>query len=234
MLNVAILLAAGRSKRFKGRGIKQFSRLEKRYLIDYPLRALIDSPWIQYIILAVPKGWVGFVKDKIIKRYNLKGKKIEVVAGGRRRQDSAYKALQKIPPKSDFILFHDGARPFLTKGMISKSIKGAKKSGSCIFALPVTDTIKESMDGKTVKRTLSRSILWEIQTPQSFSGELIKRGFASAYRKGWYGTDTSSLVERIGGRVKIILGDRRNIKITTPEDLVFAKAIIRNGYRNRI
>ena len=116
---------------------------------------------------------------------------IEVVVGGRRRQDSAYKALQKIPPKSDFVLFHDGARPFITQRMISMSITGAKKSGACVFALPVTDTIKESMDGKTVKRTLSRGILWEIQTPQSFSGELIKRAFASAYQKGWYGTDTS-------------------------------------------
>jgi len=234
MLNVAILLAAGSSKRFRGRGIKQFSRLGRRYLIDYPLRTLIDSSWIQHIILAVPKGWVGFAREKITKKYDLKGKKIEVVAGGRRRQDSAYKALQRIPPRSDFILFHDGARPFLTQGMISASIKGAKKSGSCILALPVTNTIKESMDGRRVEKTLSRNRLWEIQTPQSFSGKLIKKAFASAYRNGWYGTDTSSLVERIGGRIRIILGDKRNIKITTPLDLIVAKAIVKNGYRNRI
>ncbi len=112
MLNVGILLAAGRSRRFGDKGIKQFSRLRSRYLIDYPLKALIDSPWIQYIILAVPKGWVTFTKDKIIKKYSLKDKKINVVVGGSRRQDSAYKALKRIPPKSDFILFHDGARPF--------------------------------------------------------------------------------------------------------------------------
>ncbi len=118
--------------------------------------------------------------------------------------------------------------------MISASIKGAKKSGSCIFALPVTNTIKESMNGKTVKKTLSRGRLWEIQTPQSFSVELIKKAFTSAYRKGWNGTDTSSLVERIGGKINIILGDKKNIKVTTPIDLIFAEALVKNGRRNRI
>lgn len=234
MSNVAILLAAGKSKRFKRKGAKQFLLLEKRYLIAYPLEVFLSSSYVQHIILVVPRGWIRFVKEKVLKKYNSKGKKIQVIVGGKRRQDSAYLALKKVPPEAQFVLIHDGARPFITQRMIASSVKEAERCGACIFALPPTNTIKESRDGKIVEKTLSRNKLWKVQTPQTFHYDLIKKAFASAYRRNWYGTDTSSLVERIGGKVKILLGNKRNIKITTPQDLIFAKVLLKNGNRHRV
>ena len=234
MFNTAILLAAGKSKRLKGKIIKQFLMLKERYVVAYSLEVLLASLYIQHIILVVPKTWKGFVKEKIIKKYNLPDKRIQIIQGGRKRQDSTYQAIKKIPNKTQIVLIHDGARPFITKEMVALSINNARKYGACIFALPATNTIKMSKDGNIVKKTLERNKLWEVQTPQSFRYDLVKKAFEYAYKHNWYGTDTSSLIEHIGGKVRIILGRHRNIKITTPEDLVLAEEFIKDDSRHRL
>lgn len=161
-----------------------------------------------------------------------------LVPGGARRQDSVFNALKKVSTSSDLVLIHDSARPFVKAEDISILIARAKRSGAAILGVPVKATIKEvtlpvrpagqAGSRLVVKRTLDRENLWEIQTPQVFDRDLIIK----AYQK--FGkidvTDDAALIEKLGKRVELVLGTCENIKITAPEDLITAKAILKNNY----
>jgi 2-C-methyl-D-erythritol 4-phosphate cytidylyltransferase len=171
-------------------------------------------------------------KEEIIgnlKKYRIR-KIRAVVLGGKRRQDSVDKGLKAVSKEADWVLIHDGVRPFINKELISSVIKEAKKAGAAIVGVPVKATIKklktQSLKLKTkfvVEKTLNRDNLWEIQTPQVFKKDLILK----AYKR--FGninvTDDAMLVEKMGIKPRVVLGSYNNIKITTPEDLVIAKAI---------
>lgn len=216
----AIVLAAGKGLRFKSGVSKPLAKIANLPAIIYSLRVFDSSSYIKDIIVAVnPENSKRIRKE--IKRHGIK-KIIAVVSGGRLRQDSVRKSLGVIDAKTDFVLIHDAARPFVDKALLSRVIKEAKRCGAAIAGVPVKATIKE-LQGRTVARSFDRSNLWEIQTPQVFKKSLI----LEAYRRfgDTRATDDSSMVEKLGVKVAVAMGSYANIKITTPEDLVIAEAI---------
>jgi len=150
-------------------------------------------------------------------------KPIEVCAGGRRRQDSVAAGLKRLN-KCQWVVVHDGARPLVTKGQIEEGLKAAKETGAAVAAIPVTDTIKIADDDSVVHQTLPRQNLWAVQTPQVFSFEIIAKAYKRV--KGEV-TDDASLVEKLGYKVKLYMGAYDNIKITNPDDLALAEALLK-------
>ena len=136
-----------------------------------------------------------------------------------------YRGLRELRGKADWVLIHDGVRPFVPPGLIRQALCEALTWKAVVAALPASETIKEVTEGNEVVRTVDRRRLWTIQTPQCFEFSLILRAHEEARKAGFRGTDDASLVERLGVPVRVVPGSRFNIKITTPEDLVMAEAL---------
>lgn len=153
---------------------------------------------------------------------------INIVKGGKERQDSVYNGLLAVNEKADIVLTHDGARPFVKIESIENGIKGVIDHGACVIGVPVKDTIKVVTPLNDVHHTPKRSLLWAAQTPQCFWMSLLKKGYEMANQEGIVGTDDSSLVEKIGHPIKMIMGSYDNIKITTPEDLIIAESLLKD------
>lgn len=149
-----------------------------------------------------------------------------IVYGGTERQDSIYNGLLQIPDNTKIVLTHDGARPLVKPSKIDEVIEAAFETGAATLANTVKDTIKISHNGKTVDYTPNRNELWAVQTPQVFFKEVLMSAYNQAYQEGYYGTDDCSLVEKTGRKVKLVWNDYGNLKITTPEDLILAEALI--------
>jgi len=217
----AIIVAAGQGKRLKAAVSKPLVKIGKIPAIAYSLSALNKHPGIDEIIVVVNVKNHQAV-SRIIKDYSFKKVK-SLVLGGKLRQDSVYNGLKKVNSNSDWVLIHDSARPFIDRKSITEVILAAKKTGAAILGVPVKATIKSIKSGGLVDRTLNRANLWEIQTPQVFKKELIFRAYKEYSKMNV--TDDASLVEKLGKKVKIVSGSYENIKITTKEDLLFARAI---------
>jgi 2-C-methyl-D-erythritol 4-phosphate cytidylyltransferase len=224
----AIIVAAGKSKRLGGKVSKAVLKLNSKPIIAYSLDVLNEHHKVNEIIVVGNRANTKSLRD-IIKRNKIR-KVRNIILGGAERQDSVYNGLRAISPKADFILIHDAARPFITKGLVSLVIEEAQRSKAAIVGVPVKSTIKEvrsqrpkSKTGLIVQRTLDRSNLWEIQTPQVFSRKIILKAYKDFGRLK--ATDDAMLVEKAGKKVKMVLGAHQNIKITTPEDLIIAKGI---------
>lgn len=222
---VAIIPAAGRGLRMGGKG-KQFLELSGIPIIVRTLRVFEAVESVEAIYLVVPKDKVAYCEKEIVLAFNLE-KVVKVIAGGEERQDSVSNAL-KITSAYDIIVVHDGVRPFVTEKMINESIEGAFEYGAAVVAIPETDTVKAADKEGFISREVKRERLWRIQTPQTFKRELLEEAMNKADEEGFKGTDESSLVERGGGRVKIIKGNSLNIKITVPEDIPLGEAILRS------
>lgn len=214
-----ILAAAGVGKRMELGYPKQFLEHEGKPLFIKPLEVAQESEIVDDIIVVTNGENLKLVEEHC-KKYGI-DKVRHVVAGGKERQNSIYNALS-CDEKSDIILVQDGVRPFLKKryieeccGVVAKEKKGA------VVGVQVKDTIKVVGENLEVVSTPKRADLIAVHTPQAFDGKLLKQAYEEAERDGFLGTDDSSLVERIGGKVKIVLGDYDNIKITTQEDLKF-------------
>jgi len=219
----AIIVAAGQGKRFGAGVSKAVFKLNSKPVIAYSLDVLNEHPQIKEIVVVGNSKNIESIRG-IIKENKIR-KAVRVVLGGQERQDSVLNGLRAINPKAGFVLIHDAARPFITKGLVSLVINEAQKSKAAIVAVPVKSTIKKADDRLRVKKTINRSNLWEIQTPQVFSRKLILKAYKD------FGshkvTDDAMLLEKSGKRVKVVLGAYHNIKITTPEDLIIAKGIAR-------
>lgn len=219
----AIVLAAGEGRRLKSKVPKPLVEINSKPVIIYALSVLSRHPAIKEIILVVNQKNLKIIKDKI-RSYRIKKIK-KIVLGGKLRQDSVRNGLAVVNPQADLILIHDGARPFINKEIVASVIKEAGHFKAAIAAVPVKATIKKSHGKNIVKKTLDRESLWEVQTPQVFNKDLI----LEAYRR--FGnnavTDDASLVEKLGAKVRIVMGSYVNIKITTPEDLLIAGAILK-------
>ncbi|MCD5397806.1 2-C-methyl-D-erythritol 4-phosphate cytidylyltransferase [candidate division NPL-UPA2 bacterium] len=227
-LKVTVIIpAGGRGERMKGKNIgKQYLPLEGKPILVHTLLAFEECPSIEEIILAVKEEEIDYCQLNLVKKFGL-GKVKEVVAGGERRQDSVYNALKRMRKDCHIILVHDSVRPFVTRKIIQRAIEETGIHKAVATAIPVTDTIKEGNGQGFIKKTLNRDHLWSIQTPQGFESHLIKEAYSRAYEENFYGTDDASLVERMGHPVKMIEGSHENIKITTPEDLIIAEAILK-------
>jgi len=217
----AIIVAAGQGKRLNSALPKPLVKIGRSPVIIYSLSALDKHPLVNEIIVVVnPKN------QPLIQRL-IQGeafKKIRcLVLGGKRRQDSVYNGLKNVSAKSEWVLIHDAARPFIDPGTITKVIAAARIHGAAIVAVKPKATIKFSKDDNLVAKTLDRDKLWEIQTPQVFKKTLI----LSAYKKYSVSkvTDDAALIEKLGQKVRLVQGKYENIKITTAEDLLFAGLI---------
>ena len=223
----AVVVAAGESRRMAGRD-KIFDQLLGRPFIWYSLNTLNSAPQIDAIVLVLPRenverGW-ELVRDHGLRKVS------DVCPGGERRQDSVRAGLDRLGD-SEWIVVHDGARPFLDHGLIAAGLAEAKQTGGALAAVPVRDTIKSAGTDLIVTDTLQRDRLWAAQTPQVFRRDLL----AEAHRRVTeYVTDDASMIERIGGKVRIFPGSPSNIKVTTPEDLPIAEAILRAQQSGRL
>lgn len=227
MKTTAVILAAGEAKRMMADKNKLFLELRKPILI-HTLEAFERNNKIDAIILVVNE------KDKrgceeLLKHYPFK-KLGKIVTGGKIRQESSYNGV--FAANGDIILIHDCARPFVSQECITNSINDVVKYGISVVAVPAKDTIKLG-NGGFVKKTLDRSNLWIIQTPQTFKSEIIKEAHKKAREEGFMSTDDTSLAERLGYKVKITLGHYDNIKITTPDDLILAEKILTSNERGK-
>ncbi|WP_018924696.1 2-C-methyl-D-erythritol 4-phosphate cytidylyltransferase [Salsuginibacillus kocurii] len=222
MSYAVIIPAAGQGKRMKAGLNKQFLHLRQLPLIIRTLRVFEQDEHCEEVIVVVnpeetEEMAVLFAEHGIQKVTN-------IVSGGKERQDSVYEGLKQVRSQ-EVVMVHDGARPFVTKERIHALEAEAKNSGGAVLAVPVTDTIKRASNSR-VEETLARSELWAAQTPQAFKFEVLMDAYAQAVDQGFQGTDDSGLVEWNGYPVAIVEGDYDNIKLTTPEDMVRAEAII--------
>jgi len=221
----AIIVAAGKGNRMKGPTRKQFLELSGRPVLSYSLIAFDACTLIEEIFLVVPKNDIDACQHKIISTLNLK-KKVQLISGGVHRQDSVYNGLLSVGKQSDIVVIHDGVRPFVRPEDLTACIRCAKKVDACILGTPASDTLKRVDKSQRIEKTLDRKNIWLTQTPQAFKYELILEAHEAARRDGVIGTDDALLVERLGKDVKIINGNRYNIKITVKEDLAVAHALI--------
>lgn len=230
MNTVAIVPSAGLGVRFGSQIAKPFYLLGGKPIIVHTLLALQNSAFIKEIILVINKSDEELINRDIEKE---KLRKISaIVQGADTRFGSVKNGIEAIKERADFVLIHDGVRPFINDDLIGRCVLEAQESGAAIAAVPAKATIKEINPSHEVMRTLKRNLLWEIQTPQVFKYDLI----AKAYKQKPRGaiTDDAYLVELMGHRIKIVSGSYYNIKITTPEDLVFAEAVLKGEELSRV
>ncbi|MFH0840316.1 MAG: 2-C-methyl-D-erythritol 4-phosphate cytidylyltransferase [Candidatus Omnitrophota bacterium] len=224
MKTTAIVVAAGKGRRFKSKEKKPFVKLGKRPLVTYALMAFERSPVINDIILVVDRPLIKKAAG-LVKKYRI-NKVRYIVKGGRVRSQSVKNGLARVGNDTRLVLIHDGVRPFVDNRLVKKVVNAAARFGAAILAHPVKPTIKVSCDRSFVNYTPERRHLWEAETPQAFRREIIESAYKKAAR-GKYYTDDAALVECAGRKVKIVKGDYKNIKITTVEDLKIAQALLR-------
>ncbi|WP_066249344.1 2-C-methyl-D-erythritol 4-phosphate cytidylyltransferase [Neobacillus drentensis] len=218
-----ILPAAGQGKRMGAGKNKLLLELNGIPVLIHTLQVFEQDEACSGMILAIhPQDEPEF--KVLLARYNVT-KVITFVPGGKERQDSIYNAL-KLVKTNGIILVHDAARPFILKEHIHRLADIAEETGAAILGVPAKDTIKKVDDGVVVE-TVERSSLWAVQTPQAFRILLLKEAYEQAEKDYFLGTDDASLVERLNYPVAMVEGDYDNIKLTTPEDLFFAEAILK-------
>lgn len=232
MKNSVIIVAAGTGKRMKSVIAKQYIELKGRTILSYTVETFNKSEYIDEIILVTSKEAIDFVRKEIVLKYGFDKVKA-VVEGGAERQNSVYNGLQAVSADCDVVLIHDGVRPFVADKYISELESIAMEYGACVLGVPVKDTIKICDERGYIIDTPERATLWLAQTPQCFKYDVIMRAYDAATAQGYYGTDDSMLVERMGTKIKMVKGDYNNIKITTPEDLYMGEVILENVLNRR-
>ena len=226
----AIIVSAGRGyrlgHRLKEASKKQFLLLAGKPILAHTLDKFETSPLIRSIVLVVGEEDLDYCLKEIVEKVPLH-KTVRIIPGGKERQDSVRNGIQALSSDTEIVVIHDGVRPFVTREMIEESIRGAKRLQAVVLAMPVKETVKMANTDGTVLKTLERKSLWQIQTPQAFQAEVIREAYRRATEDGFAGTDDASLVERLGTRVHILPGSYTNIKITTQEDLLWARLLLR-------
>ena len=215
----AIIVAAGGSRRMAGVD-KIFAPLKGRPLVSYCLEALHGTPEVDEIVLVLSSRNIE-QGQRLVREYGW-SKVVEVCEGGQRRRDSVAVGLAGLLD-SGWIVVHDGARPFVTAGLVSRGLAEATDTGAAVAGVPVSDTIKLADGERFVKETLRRDDLWAIQTPQVFRRELLAEAHETL--AGEF-TDDAAMVERMGSKVRIYSGSIDNIKVTTPDDMRIAEALL--------
>ena len=223
----AIIPAAGASRRMGTGSNKIFLELAGESILLRTLKTFSKSARIKFLIVVVGAGEVETVTEILSAEKTLKP--WAVTAGGSERQYSIANGLKILPSEAEIILVHDAARPLVDLQTIDAVIEAAEKFGGAIAAVPEKNTIKFVDAAGFVRSTPPRAELVEVQTPQGFQREILLRAYAQAAADNFLGTDDASLVERIGGQIKIVASSYRNIKVTTPEDIAIAESFLRGG-----
>ncbi len=232
MKTVAVVLAGGSGSRMKSEVKKQYIEIGGKPLIYYSLKAFEESI-VDDIVLVVPRGDVELVKKDIVEKYGF-DKVTAVVEGGLARYHSVRLGLLAADPSCDYAFIHDGARPFVNRDMIMRNLAAVKEFKACATGMPAKDTVKIADEKGFAASTPDRNLVWTIQTPQTFSFKMIldlymrlDREEGELMARGVNITDDAMVVEYFTDtKVKLVEGSYDNIKITTPEDIVVAEAIL--------
>lgn len=207
---------------------KLFLPLNGRPLVAHTWRRFDEAACVDNLVLVIRDGSQGAFLE-MAEKYGVR-KKVRLIAGGRQRQDSVWEGLAALPEDTEIVAIQDAARPCTSQALIAATVEAAAEFGAAVAAQPVTDTIKESADGRIIERTLDRSRLWAVQTPQTFRVEVIRRALAEARRRGLSLTDDTAACELIGQPVKLVVCAEPNPKVTRPEDVAYVEALLNAGH----
>ena len=227
----AIILAGGTGERFGNEGGKQLVEIGGKPILTWSVEAFDAVGDIGLIVIVCPAERQGEYLSKAVDPFSF-ATPIVVAAAGSTRQESAFSGLELVPEEFEYVVMHDGARPLISAALIAHPIatlKGNIDADGAVVAHPAIDTLKVVENGVIVG-TPDRSVFWNAQTPQVFRAGIYRRAHASALSDGFVGTDDSSLIERLGGRVLVVEGKRDNIKLTVPEDYLMLVAAVRERY----
>jgi 2-C-methyl-D-erythritol 4-phosphate cytidylyltransferase len=221
----ALIVGGGSGSRFGGATPKQYLPLAGVPVLVRTLGVFDRCEGIDEFVLVVPPGDEGLVRESLLAAAEIR-KAVRLCSGGARRQDSVFNGLAFIPDDDAIVVIHDAVRPLVTCECITACVDAARDQGACIAAVPAWDTLKRVTSAGRIDATLPREDVWLAQTPQAFRAGLIRQAHRAARSQNFPGTDDASLVERQGGLVRVVPGSRRNIKITTPDDMALAEALL--------
>jgi 2-C-methyl-D-erythritol 4-phosphate cytidylyltransferase len=224
----AIIAAAGLGRRMQQDTPKTYLQLAGKPILIHTLEVFEKVPEVKEVLVVVHPEDLEFCQEEVIDPYPLK-KVLRLVPGGKERQDSVYhalKVLKKEAAEIDVILVHDGVRPLVDPAQVRKVVAAARRHGGAILGIPCQDTLKRVNSRGEVVATVDRQELWQVQTPQAFQAALLWRAYQEAMERGFYATDEAALVEALGETVVVVPGTCLNLKITTPDDLKMAEAIL--------
>ena len=213
----AIIVAAGKGTRMGPKADKLFLELDGCPIVAHTWRRFDQAETIDEIVLVVRDG-IQAVFREMAERHRFR-KRFELIVGGKERQDSVWNGLAALSPGAKIVAIQDAARPCTSQALISATVAAARETGAAVAAQAITDTIKESHDGKFIERTLDRSHLWAVQTPQTFRVEIIRRALSEVRQRGLLVTDDTAACELIGQPVQLVVSAEPNPKVTRPEDL---------------
>ena len=226
---VALIPAAGMGKRM-GAGInKQYLLLREKPILAHTLAVFEGASFVDAIYPVIPEAEIAFCREQVVERYGF-AKVRAIVPGGAERQHSVLNGLRAMTDVADddVVLVHDGVRPFVPVQVLERAVEAAAAYDGVLVAVPSKDTVKVVADG-IVRDTPPRESIWLAQTPQAFRYGVIRAAHEIAEAEGFLGTDDAMLVERLEKEVRVVMGDYRNIKITTPEDLILAEAFMKDA-----
>lgn len=219
-----IIVAAGNGKRMKTDLNKLFLDIDGKPVLAHTISRFYNMDKIDEIVVALNPKDIEVFEERVRKPYGFEN--LKIVSGGKDRQESSYNALKELDEETDIVLIHDGARPFVSEAVINDCIDKTLEYGAAVAALPASNTIKYSSDAALIDFTPPREKLFEAQTPQGFDYNLIKNANEVRDLTALYpATDDASIVELAGREVALSEGEKINIKITTPEDLIYAEAL---------
>jgi len=224
-MNSGIIVAGGKGERMGPDVDKAFLSLGAKPVLVYSLLAFEKCPDVDEVVLVVRKERIETARCAV-QMFGCK-KVIKIVAGGNQRQQSVANGLAEISEEAEVVAVHDGARPCVTLDLISETIKSARQYGSGVAAVKITDTVKEVDKGMIISQTIDRTKLWRVQTPQAFKVALLRKAFEMVAKKKIKITDEASSVELICDNVWLVQSSSSNIKITSPDDLMLAAALMR-------
>ncbi|MDX1674264.1 MAG: 2-C-methyl-D-erythritol 4-phosphate cytidylyltransferase [Longimicrobiales bacterium] len=224
-MRAAVVLPAGGAGLRMGTGgvRKQYAELAGEPILRRSMGPFLERRDVEWVVAVLP---AEDVEDPPFRLPD----GVVVVAGGPERGDSVRHGLDAVPAAADVVLIHDAARPLVSGAVIDRVLRAVGPDVGAVAALPVADTLKEVADGR-ITRTVDRSTLWRAQTPQGFPRPMIVDAYRRAAEEGVRATDDAALVERFGGRVVVVQGDPRNLKITRPEDLRLAELLLAEAGR---
>jgi 2-C-methyl-D-erythritol 4-phosphate cytidylyltransferase len=224
-MTAAIIVAAGKGTRMGANVDKLWLEVADRPVVAHTWKCFNDAACIDEIILVVRGGMQPHFTE-LAEKFRFQ-KPFRLVVGGAERQDSVWNGLEAVSPQTEIVAIQDAARPCTGAGLIAATIDAARETGAAVAAQPVADTLKETADGQTISRTVDRSKLWSVQTPQTFRVEIIRRAIAAARAKNLILTDDTAACELIGQPVRLVKSAAPNPKVTVPADLPFIESLLR-------
>ena len=223
----AIIVAAGKGTRMGPNVEKIFLEIAGKPVVAHTWQRFANAKCIDEIILVVRDGMQSAFQE-LAEKFSLK-KPFRLVVGGKERQDSVWNGLEAVSPSTEIVAIQDAARPCTSEALIEATIAAARETGAAVAAQAITDTIKESADGKIIDRTLDRAKLWAVQTPQTFRLPVIKKALAEVRNRGLLVTDDTAACDLIGQPVRLVVTSQPNPKVTRPEDLPYISVLLQTA-----